>query len=161
MTARSTDIGRVVLRVRVPVEAGKVREFARALHDPNPVYRDADSAHRAGFGRIPAPPTFTAVAAHYAEVEDATMSPARAAAVALGLDLPRTVNGEQTWEFERIPQVGDELTGESVITDVRHKEGRRGGALTFVTVTTTYVDQSGSPVVREQVTIIETSGPST
>jgi acyl dehydratase len=152
----ASDIGRVVMRVTFPVEGGKVREFARAVHASNPVYWDLEVAAAAGFSAVPAPPTFTAVAAHYAPAEDGrTMSPARAAADALGLDMARTVNGEQTWDFTRIPQVGDRLSGTTVITDVQKKTGRRGGSLTLVTVVTTYLDDSAAEVVRETVTIIE------
>ena len=37
------------------VERGKIREFADAIGDPNPVYRDPDYAAKMGFAGIPAP----------------------------------------------------------------------------------------------------------
>lgn len=161
MSTPNTNIGKVVMQGKLPVEKGKIREFARALHCMNPIYQSLESARASGFDDVPAPPTFTAVAAHYAQVANSaegTMSPARAAAEALGLEISRTVNGEQSWEFVRVPHAGDELTGTSVITDVQHKVGRRGGESTHVTVCTSYVDQRGDPVVRETVTIIELAG---
>lgn len=43
--APSKDIvGKVLGSVVLPVEAGKVREFARALKDDNVIYRDAEAA---------------------------------------------------------------------------------------------------------------------
>src|SRR5260370_20907477 len=39
------------------VERGKIREFADAIGDPNPLYRDPDYAARKGFAGIVAPPT--------------------------------------------------------------------------------------------------------
>jgi acyl dehydratase len=158
MVASGADIGRVVMYVELPVERGKIKEFARAVHTANPIYRDPVAARAAGFSGVPAPPTFSAVAAHHAAdtaAAEGTMSPARAATEALGLDVTRTVNGQQTWEFERIPVAGDVLTGTAIVTAVEHKTGRRGGTSTFVTVVTTYVDAVGAPVLRETVTVIE------
>ena len=39
------------------VERGKIREFADATGDPNPIYRDPDYAAEMGFAAILAPPT--------------------------------------------------------------------------------------------------------
>ena len=39
------------------VERGKIREFADAIEDPNPIYRDPAYAAKQGFAGIPAPPT--------------------------------------------------------------------------------------------------------
>jgi N-terminal half of MaoC dehydratase len=152
------NVGRVVMTVELPIERGKIREFARAVHTANAIYYDVDVARAMGFGDVPTPPTFTAVAAHYAGDAhgiEGTMSAARAVTEALGLDVSRTVNGQQSWEFERIPTAGDILTGTTLITGIEHKIGRRGGASTFVTALTTYRDAGGQVVLRETVTVVE------
>jgi N-terminal half of MaoC dehydratase len=151
------QVGTVVLETTVPIERGKIREFARAIHDPAGVYTDPNTAQEGGFADVPAPPTFTAVAAHYSERDGQPMSPARAAAEVVGLDIGRTVNGEQSWTYSRLPQVGDVLTGTSVITAIDTKVNKRGNELVFVTVTTEFRDQHGEPVLTDTVTIIQTA----
>lgn len=147
--APSQDVvGRVLGTVTLPIEAGKVREFARAIKDDNPIYRDPEAARAAGFTAIPAPPTYTVVAAHFQEGEGGVL--------ALGLDLARVLHGEQEWTYHRTPVVGDVLTGETKVASVTTKPGRRGGEMTFVRIETTFTDQSGQPVVTEASTVIET-----
>jgi acyl dehydratase len=142
-------VGKVLGTVTFPIEAGKVREFAKSIQDPNPIFRDAAAAAKAGFSAIPAPPTYTVVAAHFQE-GDSTFS-------ALGLDLARVLHGEQQWIFHRTPVVGDVLTGETKVVSVEQKPGARGGVMTFVKLGTEYVDQNGQPVVTEESTVIETA----
>lgn len=147
--APSQDIvGKVLGSVTFPIEAGKVREFARAIQDDNPIYRDPEAARAAGFPAIPAPPTFTVVAAHFQEGSSGVTS--------LGLDLARVLHGEQEWTYHRTPLVGDVLTGQTKVASVTTKPGRRGGEMTFVRLETEYTDQNGQPVVTEASTVIET-----
>ena len=40
----------------MPIERGKIREFANAIGDDNPIYLDPAYAGKSGFGDIPAPP---------------------------------------------------------------------------------------------------------
>ena len=47
---------------RFAVEAGHVMLFARAIGDPNPIYRDAAYARQSPFGGVVAPPPFTEAA---------------------------------------------------------------------------------------------------
>lgn len=142
-------VGRVLGRVVLPVEAGKVREFARSLQDDNPVYRDPDAARAAGFASVPAPPTYTVVVAHFQE--------GRSGVLSLGLDLARVLHGEQEWTFRRTPVVGDVLTGETRVAGIETKPGRKGGEMTMVRLETTFTDQSGEVVVTEASTVIETA----
>lgn len=142
-------VGKVMGTVTFPIEAGKVREFAKSIQDPNPIFRDRSAALAAGFSDIPAPPTYTVVAAHFQEGESGIMS--------LGLDLARVLHGEQEWTFHRTPVVGDVLTGQTKVLSVDQKPGGRGGVMTFVKIETAYVDQKGEPVVTEVSTVIETA----
>ncbi len=54
-------VGKEFSPFAMPVERGKIREFANAIGDDNPIYSDPVYAGKSGFGDIPAPPTFTAV----------------------------------------------------------------------------------------------------
>ncbi len=97
-----------------PVGRSKVREFALSLDDHNPVYQDAAAAHTAGFGAIPAPPTFVVSSAHWRS--DADMLSA------LGLHLRRVLHGGCGWEYFAPVLVGDELTETRRVSDVTSRE---------------------------------------
>ena len=141
-------VGLVVDEFSFGVEAGKVGEFARAIQDPAPRYRDADAAAAEGFPGVPAPLTFTVVAGHHRD--------ARAAVARLGLDIARVVVGEVEWIYERPVLVGDRLDGRRVVADVRTREGSRGGTMTLVTLDTEFRDQHGEVAVRQREVLIET-----
>src|SRR5216683_2439564 len=53
-------IGKTGKPFTMPIEWSKVREFARAIKDPNPVYFDPELAKKE-CGGIPVPPTFLQV----------------------------------------------------------------------------------------------------
>ena len=142
-------VGQLVDEFSFGVEAGKVGEFARAIHDPAPRYRDEAAAAAEGFPGVPAPLTFTVVAGHHRD--------ARAAVARLGLDTARVVVGEVEWTYERPVVVGDRLDGRRVVADVRSREGARGGAMTLVTLETEFRDQHGDVAVRQREVLIETA----
>ena len=128
-------IGTVVDEFAFAVEAGKVREFARALHDPSEA---ADGV----------PLTFSVVAGHHRD--------ARAAVDKLGLDIKRVVVGEVEWQYARVLRVGDELSARRVVADVKTREGARGGTMTLVTLETEFRDADGEIALRQRETLIET-----
>jgi acyl dehydratase len=88
----------------------KIREFADAIGDPNPVYRDQDAAKAAGYPDVIAPPTFPIV---IALVVNALTDPE------LGLNFAMVVHGEQRFEYERPLRAGDVVTTESTIAAMR------------------------------------------
>jgi acyl dehydratase len=90
----------------------KIAEFADAIGDPNPLYRDRAAAQAAGHADVIAPPTFAIVviAAGTAKV---------IADPGLGLDYPMVVHGEQRFCYERPIVAGDVLTAEVTISQIR------------------------------------------
>ena len=147
--ARLEDrIGEIVREVRFPVQAGKIAEFARAMRDPSPLYAESEAARAAGFDTVPAPLTFSTASAHYAG-GDATNLPLR-----MGLDLSRTVNGEQKWEYHKPMLAGQVLTGISRIAQVDRKQGRSGEMLRILTETQ-FRDENDELVVTEHMLTIE------
>lgn len=141
-----TDLG----TTRFPVERSKVREFARALDDRDPVYTDADAARAAGFDAIPVPPTFVVSAMHWRDEDEL--------GAASGLDMHRVLHGECGWEYHAPVAVGDELTATSRIRDVTTRHGRRGGTMILVSTETDITNQRGELVVRQTDVFIETGG---
>lgn len=134
------------------IEAGKVEEFARSVHDDDPVYRDEEVAEERGFDNIPAPLTF----------ERASMFPRYRTVEKYGIDLgfqeEYTIHGEQAYEYERPLLVGDVLTGETTLTELYERDGNRGGTMTFAVLETEYTDEDGDLVLTARSTAIETAG---
>lgn len=145
-------VGRELGRVRFPVERGKLRELARALHDDDPVWHDPAAAAAAGFDEVPTPPTVTTLAAHW------TDGGLIAHPLGLGMDLRRLLHGEAAWTYDGPVHAGDELTATTVVVDATRRDGARGGTMTLLTLETTFVDQRGERVARLRDTWIETGG---
>lgn len=141
-------IGEVVREVVFPIEAGKIAEFARAMRDDNPAFVQPAKAEALGHAPVPAPLTFSVASAHYAG-GNATDLP-----IKLGLDLSRTVHGEQRWIYHRPIEAGQTLTGITRIAQVDRKASR-GGEMLRVTTETVYRDSDGRPVVTESMLSIE------
>jgi len=136
----------------VPVERGKIHEFASAILDDHPHYHDEDAARAAGLPSVVAPPTFPMVTALFA-APDQKMAPELKE-----LDMRFVLHGAQEFTFERPICAGDVLRGEGGEARVYEKEGKRGGVMKFVELETVYRDQKGEVVVRTRTTAIQTAG---
>ncbi|MGP3950303.1 FAS1-like dehydratase domain-containing protein [Streptomyces sp. 7N604] len=101
-----------------PYEVGreKIREFAEAIGDPNPVYTDADAAKEFGHPDVIAPPTFVFVISFKA-AEQVIHDPA------LGLDYSRVVHGDQKFVYSRPVRAGDRLHVTSTIESIKSLAG--------------------------------------
>jgi len=135
------------------VERGKVAEFARAIDDPDDVYLDEQAAREAGYEAIPAPPTFARTSffpRYRPDGIDHNLG------FELGFDRARVVHGQQRYEYERPLYVGDTLTGDTTLTEVYQRDGRGGGTMTFAVLRTDFTDESGSHVLSDYNTRIET-----
>ncbi|KUJ32988.1 hypothetical protein ACZ90_71420 [Streptomyces albus subsp. albus] len=101
-----------------PYEVGreKIREFAEAIGDPNPVYTDPAAARALGHADVIAPPTFPfAITTKVAQqvIEDPE----------LGLDYTRVVHGDQKFGYTRPVRAGDLITVISHIEDIKSLAG--------------------------------------
>jgi len=90
----------------------KIAEFADAIGDPNPVYRDRAAARAAGHPDVIAPPTFVIVLS-MASAGTAIGDPG------LGLNYAMVVHGEQRFQYERPVVAGDVLVAQPTITEIR------------------------------------------
>jgi len=94
----------------------KIREFATAISDPNPAYRDPAAARALGHPDVIAPPTFPFVLTYTASrqvIEDPE----------LGIDYSRVVHGEQRFVATRPVRAGDLLTTVVSIDTIRSAGG--------------------------------------
>jgi len=101
-----------------PYEVGreKIREFAEAVGDPNPAYRDDEAARVLGHEGVIAPPTFPVVVTMRASAQVV-------ADPGLGLDYSRVVHGDQRFVTARPVRAGDRLTARTTIDAIRSVRG--------------------------------------
>ena len=90
----------------------KIAEFADAIGDPNPVYRDPGAARAAGYPDVIAPPTFPVVVAMAASGK-AVADPG------LGVNYAMVVHGEQRFTYSRPLHAGDVVTAQSTIETIK------------------------------------------
>ncbi len=107
-------IGHRMAPFTVPVEAGRLRLFAKATGQHDPVYTDESAAHDAGHPALPVPPTFLFC------LEMDAPNPA-AIRELLGLDYRRLLHGEQRFTYHAMTYAGDRLTFEQCIEDIYDK----------------------------------------
>jgi N-terminal half of MaoC dehydratase len=147
------DVPHEITTFDLPVEQGKILEFARSIGEEDPVYRDADAARARGYEGIPAPLTFSVVSAHFA---DASRTGGSYLTDVLGMDMGRVVQGAHEWEYHAPVIAGMTLHGTmSLISDER-KTGRRGGGMRIVVREVVYRNDAGEKVLSERLTAIET-----
>jgi hypothetical protein len=129
---------------RVPIECGKVREFAQAVKAKSPAHQKADAV-------IPA--TFLTTARLTWEPSD------ESAINELGFDMTRVLHGEEEYEFfGPLPRAGQELQVESRIEKQFEKPGGKGGTMRFAVVVNEFKNDTGSVVALQRTTVIETEG---
>jgi len=121
----------------------KIAEFADAIGDPSPLYRDREAARAAGHPDVIAPPTF-AIVLSMASSGRAMADPG------LGLNYAMVVHGEQRFEYARPIVAGDVLTATSTISDI--KEAGRNALLSTRTDIRT---ASGEHVCSAYSTLVE------
>lgn len=139
------------LHFELPVERGKVREFALAVGEDNPIHLDVEAARAAGFPDIVAPPTFTVTQIWQVPREE------REVRLGANLDYKRVLHGEQEFVYRRLPVAGETLKGVMRISRDFTKEGKRGGTMRFVTYESVFTDASGEEVLTAYYTLIETA----
>ncbi len=101
-----------------PYEVGreKIREFADAIGDANPAYRDPAAAQALGYPDVIAPPTFAIVVSMRAS-HQVVRDPA------LGLDYSKVVHGEQQFQYQRPIRAGDVLRVRASVEAIRAVAG--------------------------------------
>jgi acyl dehydratase len=121
----------------------KIAEFARAIGDPSPLYRDREAARAAGHPDVIAPPTF-------AIVISSASSGRVIADPELGLNYAMVVHGEQRFEYTRPIGAGDVLTATSTISDIR-----QAGNNVLLSTRTDIATVSGEHVCTAYSTLVE------
>jgi len=128
--------------VTFTVDQGRVAQFADAIGEDRPAFRDSEAARGLGYPAQLAPPTFVTVLQIMTSGQ-AVVDPE------LGLDYSRVVHGEQEYEWSRPVRVGDELRTTPRIADVYSR-----GPNEFLVIEAEIKDQSGEPIVLARTTLL-------
>lgn len=135
-------IGHTMPAFSAEVEKGRLRFFAKATGQTDPVYTDEAAALALGYPSLPVPPTFLFC------LEMESPDPA-AIRNLLGMDYRSLLHGEQGFIYHAMAFAGDTLTFEQRIDDIYDK---KGGALEFV-VRKTRVSNQRAELVAELRTV--------
>jgi acyl dehydratase len=110
-------IGKSYPRVVYAVGREKVREYAQAVGETNPVHLDPAAARAAGYDDVIAPPMFAVVYS----------APAMAPAILdpeVGINFALMVHGGQEFRWGPLVVAGDEVTTEVSVKDISERDGK-------------------------------------
>jgi acyl dehydratase len=136
MPVNTTAIGKTYEPVQYAVGREKIREYARAVGETNPVYLDVAAARAAGYADVVAPPMF-AVVYSAPSVGPPIFDPE------IELNFAMMVHGGQEFEWGSPVVAGDEIETVATVKDISERDGR--GYYVFESVST---NQRGERVCR-------------
>ena len=108
--------GKVFPPVSYAVGREKIREYAQAVGETNPLHADVDAARAAGHADLVAPPMFAVVYTSPA-IGPAFFDPE------VGMDFARMVHGAQEFAWGPLVVAGDEISTEIELADVSERGG--------------------------------------
>jgi len=115
--AMNTDVvGKTYAPTTYAVGREKVREYARAVGETNPLHLDPGAAREAGYDDVVAPPMFAVVYAMPA-VAEGMFDPD------VGIDFSRLVHTGQAFTWGPLVVAGDEVSTTVSVKDVSERRG--------------------------------------
>jgi acyl dehydratase len=114
----TSKVGKTYPPFEYAVGREKIREYANAVGETNPVHHDRQAAHEAGFRDVVAPPMFAVVYSAGA-VGPAVLDPE------IGIELPRMLHGSQEFEWSEPVCAGDTITTTASVKDLYEKDGKK------------------------------------
>jgi acyl dehydratase len=140
-----TMIGQTLPAHEAIVERGRLRSFATAIGETDPVYLDEAAAQAAGHPSLPVPPTFLFCLEMEKPDPFGWFSQ-------VGLELSRILHGEQKFTYHAMAYAGDTLRFEPRVTDMYDK---KGGALQFLVTDTRVSNQHGQHIADLRGIIVQ------
>ena len=133
------------------VEKGAIKRYADAVGDYNPLYWDDEYAKNSRYGSTIAPPGFfgwpTRCTGVFVTFPESLVQEATATLTQAGYS--RALYGGTDYEFLHPIRTGDTLEATPRISNISEKEGKAGN-LIFVSVETTYTNQTGDLVAKQR-----------
>lgn len=136
MPVSTQAIGKQFEPTRYAVGREKIKEYARAVGETNPLHLDESAARAAGHADVVAPPMFAVVYSSPAVVP-AMFDPE------VGMNFAMMVHGGQQFEWGPLVVAGDEITTTTSVKDISERDGK--GFYVFESVS---VNQRGEEVCR-------------
>ena len=134
MAPKNDAVGKTYPPTSYAVGREKVREFAAAVGEENPLHHDVDAAREAGYADVVAPPMFAAVYSSPA-IGPALFDPE------VGINFALMVHGGQEFKWGPLVVAGDEIETTVTVKDVSERSGT--GFYVFESVST---NQDGDTV---------------
>lgn len=128
----------------LPIERSRLKFFAKAIGETDPVYTDLCAAHDAGYPDLPAPPTFLFAAELDSGATDVLLSQ-------LQVPIAKLLHGEQSFTYGRPACAGDTVTVRSTVSDIYDK---KNGALEFVVKTSRATNQRDELVAEMRTVLV-------
>ncbi len=141
-------VGRQYAPFSVEVEKGRLRAFAKAIGETNPLYLDENAARAAGYRSLLAPPSFGWAIIMEADQGFSVLTDC-------GIDKARTVHGEQGFVYHNEICAGDVVNGRQTVVDYVEK---KGGLLQIITTEIPLVHQDGRPLCDLRSVIVVRNG---
>jgi acyl dehydratase len=116
MAVRTEAIGKTYPAVTYAVGREKVREYAWAVGETNPLYVDVDAAHAAGYADVVAPPMFAVVYAGRS-ITPALFDPD------VGINFANMLHAGQEFEWGPMVVGGDEISTVASVRDISERGG--------------------------------------
>lgn len=127
----------------IEVERAKLREFAQAVGETNPIYRGRAEAQAAGYEDIQMLPTAPTLFEFWGSPD--WMQRLRE----IGLNTTRLLHAEQEFEYLESIVPGDVLTGVTTVVDGKARRG-----LDMVTLETRYINQRDEHVLTARMKVV-------
>ena len=142
MAVDTSTVGKTFEPAEFEVDADRIRQYADAVGEDNPVHHDPEAARAAGFRDVVAPPMFAVVYSAPA------MGPPIFEVIG-GELLPRMVHGGQEFVWGEPVCAGDTITTQAEVKEIYEKDGM--GFFVFESVSR---NQEGQETVRAKWTNI-------
>ena len=136
MPVSTEAVGKQYPETTYEVGLEKIREYANAVGQAEPVHHDREAARQAGFRDVVAPPMF-AVVYSAGSVGPPIFDPE------VGIDFMRMVHGGQEFIWGEPVCSGDTITTTTTFKDFSENDGRR-----FYVFESVSTNQDGDEVVR-------------
>jgi acyl dehydratase len=134
MPVNTEAVGKTYPPVVYAVGREKIREYAAAVGETNPVYLDPEAARAAGYADVVAPPMFAVVYSARA-MGPAVLDPE------VGMNFATMVHGGQEFVWGPPVVAGDEITTTASVKDISER-----GGMGFYVFTTASTNQRGETV---------------
>jgi acyl dehydratase len=116
MAVKTEAIGKTYDPVVYAVGREKIREYAAAVGETNPLHQDVEAARAAGYADVVAPPMFAVVYAGRSVIP-ALFDPA------IGMNFAMMVHGSQEFRWGPLVVAGDEISTTATVKDISERGG--------------------------------------